>query len=148
MYITVNEKTYQNAERIKTYQAVSFTADGLEGIGVVAGVVKRYRNDGFEIGEDNAADYLRQEAIAGGFRLTNVPEVQPVQEPPELTNKEKREQAYETRACVEYDGQTLTVDAANKLYLAYSAEGQTARAQELSTLIAVAKAGIRAELPD
>lgn len=148
MYITVNGSTYQDAVRVKSAQWVSYTADGLEGIGMVAGSVKRYRNDGFEIGEDNVSDYLRQESIPGGFRLTNVPEVQPVQEPPELTNKEKREQAYETRACVEYDGQTLTVDAANKLYLAYSAEGQTARAQELSTLIAVAKAGIRAELPD
>lgn len=148
MYITVNDSTYQNAVRVRTAQSVSYTADGLEGIGVVAGVVKRYRNDGFEIGEDNAADYLRQEAIEGGFRLTNIPVPQPTPEPPALTNKEKREQAYETRACVEYDGQTLTVDAANKLYLAYSAEGQTARAQELSTLIAVAKAGIRAELPD
>ena len=65
-----------------------------------------------------------------------------------LTNKEKREQEYETRACVEYDGQMLTVDAANKLYLAYSAEGQTERAQELSTLIAMAKAAIRTEFPD
>ena len=148
MYITVNGNTYQNAVRVRTEQSVSYTADGLEGIGMAAGSVKRYRNDGFEIGEDNVSDYLWQEAIAGGFRLTNVPETQPVQEPPELTNKEKREQAYETRACVEYDGQTLTVDAANKLYLAYSAEGQTARAHELSTLIAVAKAGIRAELPD
>ena len=148
MYITVNGSTYQNAVRSRTAQSVSYTADGLEGIGMVAGSVKRYRNDGFEIGEDNVSDYLRQESIPDGFRLTNVPEAQPIQEPPELTNKEKREQAYETRACVEYDGQTLTVDAANKLYLAYSAEGQTARAQELSTLIAVAKAGIRAELPD
>ena len=142
MYITVNGSTYQNAVRVRTAQSVSYTADGLEGIGAVSGVITRYRDDGFEVGSENAADYLRQEAIAGGFRLTNVPETQPVQEPPELTNKEKREQAYETRACVEYDGQTLTVDAANKLYLAYSAEGQTARAQELSTLIAVAKAGI------
>lgn len=148
MYITVNGSTYQNAVRVRTAQSVSYTADGLEGIGAVSGVITRYRDDGFEVGSENAADYLRQEAIAGGFRLTNVPEVQPTPEPPALTNKEKREQAYETRACVEYDGQTLTVDAANKLYLAYSAEGQTARAQELSTLIAVAKAGIRAELPD
>lgn len=147
MYITVNGSTYQNAVRVKSAQWVEYSADDLAGV-VAAGVVTRYRDDGFEIGEDTVSDYLRQEAIAGGFRLTNVPETQPVQEPPELTNKEKREQAYETRACVEYDGQTLTVDAANKLYLAYSAEGQTARAQELSTLIAVAKAGIRAELPD
>lgn len=148
MYITVNGQTYPGAVRKAGASWVEFTAEGLEGIGAVSGVITRYRDDGFEVGSENAADYLRQEAIAGGFRLTNIPVPQPTPEPPALTNKEKREQAYETRACVEYDGQTLTVDAANKLYLAYSAEGQTARAQELSTLIAVAKAAIRAEFPD
>lgn len=58
---------------------MSYTADGLEGIGAVSGIITRYRDDGFEVGSENAADYLRQEAIAGGFRLTNVPEVQPVE---------------------------------------------------------------------
>lgn len=147
MYITVNGNTYQNAVRVKSAQWVEYSADGLASV-VATGAVTRYRDDGFEIGSDNVSDYLRQEAIPGGFRLTNTPVPQPAPEPPELTNKEKREQAYETRACVEYDGQTLTVDAANKLYLAYSAEGQMERAQALSTLIAVAKAAIRAEWPD
>lgn len=147
MYITVNGQTYQNAARKAGASWVDFTAEGLADV-TAAGTVTRYRDDGFEIGQDAVSDYLRQEAIPGGFRLTNVPVPQPAPEPPELTNKEKREQAYETRACVEYDGQTLTVDAANKLYLAYSAEGQMERAQELSTLIAVAKAEIRAEFPD
>ena len=77
MYITVNDSTYQNAVRVRTAQSVRYTADGMEGIGAVAGVIKHYRNDGFEIGEDNAADYLRQETIAGGFRLTNIPVPQP-----------------------------------------------------------------------
>lgn len=145
MYITVNGNTYQNAVRKAGASWVDFTAEGLADV-TAAGTVTRYRDDGFEIGADNVSDYLRQEAIPGGFRLTNVPVPQPV-EPTELTNREKREQAYETRACVEYDGEVLTVDAANKLYLAYSAEGQTERAQALSTLIAVAKADIRAEFP-
>ena len=147
MYITVNGNTYQNAVRKAGASWVDFTAEGLADVTAV-GTVTRYRDDGFEIGSDNVSDYLRQEAIPGGFRLTNTPVPQPAPEPPELTNKEKREQAYETRACVEYDGQTLTVDAANKLYLAYSAEGQMERAQALSTIIAVAKADIRAEWPD
>lgn len=147
MYITVNGQTYQNAVRKAGASWVEFTAEGLADV-TATGAVTRYRDDGFEIGQDAVSDYLRQEAISGGFRLTNVPVPQPAPEPPELTNKEKREQAYETRACVEYDGQTLTVDAANKLYLAYSAEGQMERAQALSTLIAVAKAAIRAEFPD
>lgn len=147
MYIIVNGNTYQNAVRVKSAQWVEYSADGLAGV-VAEGVVTRYRDDGFEIGEDAVSDYLRQESIPDGFRLTNIPVPQPTPEPQVLTNKEKREQEYETRACVEYDGQLLTVDAANKLYLAYSAEGQTERAQELSTLIAVAKAGIRAEFPD
>lgn len=147
MYITVNGQTYQNAVRRASASWVEFTAEGLADV-TAAGAVTRYRDDGFEIGEDNVSDYLRQESIPGGFRLINTPVPQPAPEPPELTNKEKRERAYETRACVEYDGQTLTVDAANKLYLAYSAEGQMERAQALSTLIAVAKAGIRAEFPD
>lgn len=79
MYITVNGSTYQNAVRSRTAQSVSYTADGLEGIGAVSGVITRYRDDGFEVGSENAADYLRQEAIPGGFRLTNVPEVQPIE---------------------------------------------------------------------
>ena len=65
MYITVNGSTYQNAVRVRTAQSVSYTADGLEGIGAVSGVITRYRDDGFEVGSENSADYLRQEAISG-----------------------------------------------------------------------------------
>ena len=86
MYITVNDSTYQNAVRVRTAQSVSYTADGLAGIGAVSGVITRYRDDGFEVGSDNAADYLRQEEIAGGFRLTNIPVPQPTPEPPALTH--------------------------------------------------------------
>lgn len=146
MYITVNNNTYQNAERVKGSQWVELRADNLLGV-TPSGTVTRYRDDGFEIGTDDVADYLRVEAISGGFRLTNVPVPQPV-EPVEQTPKERREAEYETRQCIVYDGESLTVDAANQLYLAYMAEGQTDRAQALGARIAAAKESIRAEFPD
>ena len=91
MYIIVNGNTYQNAVRVKSAQWVEYAADGLAGV-VAAGVVTRYRDDGFEIGADTVSDYLRQEATAEGFRLTNIPVPQPTPEPQVLTNKEKSEQ--------------------------------------------------------
>lgn len=78
MYITVNNNTYPNAERVKGAQWVELRADGLAGV-TPSGAVTRYRDDGFEIGTDNVADYLRVESIDGGFRLTNVPVPQPVE---------------------------------------------------------------------
>lgn len=41
----------------------------------------------------------------------------------------------------------MTVDEANDMFLKYDAEGNT-KANELTTLIAVAKAGIRERFPD
>lgn len=139
MYIEVNGQQYQNAQRMVTCAFVDFYAEGLENVDKAYGIVNSYEDDGALLATDNTADYSAQERVGNRLRLYKSSK---------LTSREKREQAYETRACVEYDGQTLTVDAANKLYLAYSAEGQMERAQELSTLIAVAKADIRAEWPD
>lgn len=64
-----------------------------------------------------------------------------------LTPKELREQEYETNKCITYDGETLTVDEANRLWQEYQAEGN-AKAEELTTLIAAAKASIREQYPD
>ena len=93
MYITVNGSTYQNAERVKTAQSVCFTADGLAEVGTVEGVIKRYRDDGFEIGEDAAGNYLRQETLPGGFRLTNVPLPEPVEPEAEAVRFSETESA-------------------------------------------------------
>ena len=105
MYITVNGSTYQNAERVKTAQSVCFTADGLADIGTVEGVIKRYRNDGFEIGEDAAGNYLRQETLPGGFRLTNVLLPEPV---------------VPTAEAVRYDEMTSTMNAVRLMMAAGS----------------------------
>ena len=70
-----------------------------------------------------------------------------VPEPEQPTPAELREQAYETEPLIEWQGELLTVDAANDLWLKYSAEGSEV-ADTLSTLIAAAKAHIRELYPD
>lgn len=64
-----------------------------------------------------------------------------------FTPEELREQAYETEKLIEWDGVMLTVDEANDIFLKYDAEGNT-KADELTALIAAAKAGIRERFPD
>ena len=60
-----------------------------------------------------------------------------------FTAAELREQAYETEKLIEWDGDMLTVDEANKIFLQYDAEGNE-KANELTTLISQVKAEIRA----
>ena len=60
---------------------------------------------------------------------------------------ELRERAYETEKLISWDDELLTVDEANKRWQEYQAEGN-AKAEQLTALIAVAKADIRARYPD
>lgn len=64
-----------------------------------------------------------------------------------LTARELRERAYETRKVITFDGETLTVDEANKRWQEYQAENSE-KASELTALIAAAKEAIREEFPD
>ena len=63
------------------------------------------------------------------------------------TPAEQREEAYDTRAAIEWDGKMLTVTQAAQLWQYYAAEGSE-KAAQLQTLIAAAKETIRAEYPD
>ena len=63
------------------------------------------------------------------------------------TPKELREHAYETEKTISYEGDMLTVDEANRKWQEYQAEGNS-KANELTTLIANAKAMIREQYPD
>ena len=63
------------------------------------------------------------------------------------TPKELREHAYETEKIIRYEGDMLTVDEANSKWQEYQAEGNS-KANELTTLIANAKATIREQYPD
>ena len=64
-----------------------------------------------------------------------------------FTPMELREKAYETEKCIEWDGNIMTVDEANDMFLKYDAEGN-AKSDELTVLIAAAKAEIRERFPD
>ena len=64
-----------------------------------------------------------------------------------FTPMELREKAYETEKCIEWDGNIMTVDEANDMFLKYNAEGN-AKSDELTVLIAASKAEIRERFPD
>lgn len=71
--------------------------------------------------------------------------------PDERTAAEKRKYAYETEALIDNDGEMITIDAARNICLEYMFDG-TERSSEiinnLSNLIAVAKADIRNMYPN
>lgn len=61
---------------------------------------------------------------------------------------EKREIAYEVDTIIEWEDSQISVDDANKLWQAYTAEGKVDIAQELTEKIAAAKAEIRRLYPN
>ena len=67
---------------------------------------------------------------------------------PEPTPAEQRERAYDTEPCVVWDGDMLTVTQAAQQWAYYAAEGNTAKTDAITALIAAAKEKIRAEWPD
>ena len=64
------------------------------------------------------------------------------------TGAEKRENAYEVDAIIDWQDSQITVDDANKLWQAYTAEGKVDIAKELTEKIANAKTEIRKMYPD
>ena len=71
-----------------------------------------------------------------------------IQEPEQETSKELREKAYNTQAIISFDGEMLTVTQASQKWQYYAAEGNTEKTDELTALIAEAKAKIREQYPD
>lgn len=71
-----------------------------------------------------------------------------VPEPEKPTPAKQRENAYDTQAIIEWDGEMLTVTKASQKWQYYAAEGNTAKTDELTALIAEAKAKIREQYPD
>ncbi len=63
-------------------------------------------------------------------------------EPIMLTPKECRQQEYETNPLIEWEGESITVDQANIIFIRYFAEGNQ-KAEEIQSLIIVAKESIR-----
>ena len=112
----------------------------------VSGEIALCADDGFILRTDKVEDYLRQTFEGGVLTLTNATESE---EPvvPVLTPAEQREEAYNTQAVIEWDGEMLTVTQAATKWQYYAAEG-SAKADELQVLIATAKQTIREQYPD
>lgn len=60
----------------------------------------------------------------------------------------RREQAYNTTPVIAWGGVMLTVTEAARQWAYYAAEGNTAKMDALTTLIAATKASIREKYPD
>ena len=68
-------------------------------------------------------------------------------EPIMLTPKECRQQEYETNPLIEWEGENVTVDQANVIFLRYFAESNP-KAEAIRPLIIAAKQSIRQMYPD
>lgn len=81
-------------------------------------------------------------------RVWTETEQEPVPVPRELTPAEQRELAYDTEPVIEWGGEMLTVTDAAQVWAYYAAEGRIDKTEQLTALIAAAKADIRAKWPD
>ena len=66
----------------------------------------------------------------------------------ELTPAEQRERAYNSDPVIPWNGSMLTVTEAAQQWAYYAAEGNTAKTDAITALIAAAKEKIRAQYPD
>ena len=146
MYITTDNSRYSGVRIYSTANSVRITG-GVPLRSEITDVIHLFADNDFPLRDIDPGDYLRQELPAGSWLFTNTPKPAPP-EPPVLSPKEQRERAYETEPLIEYDGDMITVDEANKLFLQYSAEGNTQKYMDLQILIGRAKADVRARFPD
>lgn len=68
--------------------------------------------------------------------------------PPIPTPAQQRETAYDTDPLIQWQGKSITVTEAARLWTYYTSEGDAATATALTEQIAAAKAEIRARYPD
>lgn len=79
---------------------------------------------------------------------TDAEKEQAEQEDAPTSPADLRRQAYANERLIEWEGELITVDVANGLYLAYIAENDTAKSSELTAKIQTAKNKIRENYPD
>lgn len=72
----------------------------------------------------------------------------PIPKPETPSPTKQREEAYNTQVIISFEGEMLTVTQASQKWQYYAAEGNTTKTDELTTLIAEAKAKIREQYPD
>lgn len=147
MYITHNNQTYERVRMLNTSSSVRFVGESLPELEALTGLVMVFSESGFELRTFDPTDYLRQDIKDGSWLLTNIPLPEPQPEPV-LSPKEQRERTYETEPLIEYEGDMITVDEANKMFLQYAAEGNNSKCSQLQQLIHEAKTTIRNTYPD
>ena len=74
--------------------------------------------------------------------------VMDIPEPEQPTPAQQREESYNTQAIISFGGEMLTVTQASQKWQYYAAEGNTAKTDALTAMIAEAKASIREQYPD
>lgn len=84
----------------------------------------------------------------GTYTIVDNPDAREACKPPIKTPSELRREVYQSRACVLFDGDNLTIDQANEKYLGYLSEGKTDVCQSIQALIVEQKNKIREEYPD
>lgn len=146
MYITTGNSRYDGVHIYRTANDVRITG-GVPLIAEITDVIHLFADNDFPLCDIDPGDYLRQEISIGSWLFINTPKpVQP--EPQVLSPRERRELTYETEPLIAYESEQITVDEANKLFLQYSAEGNTQKYMDLQILIGRAKADVRARFPD
>lgn len=134
MRIIEIEALSNGAHRNQTAAQLSFIPEGW------AVVPDDLTTEGFPFGEV-VVETVDGVAVVTGWTPSDRPAAE------ERTPAELREEAYNTQAVIEWDGEQLTVTEASQLWQYYAAEG-SAKAAELTALIAAAKANTRALYPD
>ena len=102
------------------------------------------RMPNFPFGEVTV-DETKTTPVVTGWTAGTIPELEPEPAP---TPSQQRENAYNTKPCVEWDDTMLTVTEASQKWQYYAAEGNTTKTDELTALIAEAKETIRNLYPD
>ena len=92
-------------------------------------------------------DQETQKSVWNGevWHIEALPEPEPEPDP---TPSQLRENAYNTQAIISFGGEMLTVTQASQKWQYYAAEGNAAKTDELTALIAAAKQTIREQYPD
>lgn len=80
MYIKINEQTYPCSRRIVSSDEVKYL--GIQTEPVTCDAVTLYRDDGFEMAEDDVSGYERRVYENGTLTYTNKPEPEPTQPVP------------------------------------------------------------------
>lgn len=72
MYLKIGDNQYTVSRRIVTGDTIKYLSV-TPNPGEVTGKIQMYRDDGFLMAEDNAADYARQTYAGTVFTMTNKP---------------------------------------------------------------------------